>query len=727
MKKIALLLAGVLLMGSIAAASNNSIVTQAQTTTRGEESGVLQEENLYKEAMDALEEELQKESVMAVVYMAEEYPLYSLPGQTGCKLADIPSGTTVYIEDVAFEDSKEYSAGFEAWYQVRVPLTEGVFVGYVDRSHLAISDEDFLQWEESYGTDPAIYEMDRYTDGAVTYTDVQQFPASYQSALMALKSTYPKWIFVPQNLNLDWNYVVQEEMKGGRSLISTSKGDYMYTTVHSPGWGYATEGALKYYMDPRNGLTQDRVFQFEQLTYNGTYHTENALKIFLNNTFMGNGALMPQTALTYSYGIWAIGANAVNTSPFHLASRIYQEQGRGTSPLISGTYPGYEGYYNFFNVKASGSTNEEIYVNGLTYAKNAGWTDGYKSILGGAELLAKSYIGVGQDTLYLQKYDMVGTLFTHQYMQNIMAPTSEGISTYKMYRDSNALDNTFVFKIPVYNNMPESACPEPTATPTPTPTPIVTPAPRPTPDAETVAKVEAFVERMYTVALGREADASGVDYWTDLLVSYVADGAGIARGFLLGSELVSKNYSNAEYVEVLYKTIMSRDADDAGLSYWKGILDAGTTREAVLAGFVNSNEFDTLCMNYSISRGYMREDGSILNPGIYMFASRLYSKILGRVGDKDGKEYWALQIVNKECLPEEAAQSFFWSAEYVNKQTSNEEYIRALYATFMDRDADSEGIAYWQQVLAGGVSRDDVLKSFAQSTEFRGIMASYGL
>lgn len=41
-------------------------------------------------------------------------------------------------------------------------------------------------------------------------------------------------------------------------------------------------------------------------------------------------------------------AKSSGVSAYHIASRIKQEQGKkGTSPLISGTYSGYEGYYNY--------------------------------------------------------------------------------------------------------------------------------------------------------------------------------------------------------------------------------------------------------------------------------------------------------------------------------------------------------------------------------------------
>ena len=219
-------------------------------------------------------------------------------------------------------------------------------------------------------------------------------------------------------------------------------------------------------MDPRNSLHENAIFQFEQLTYNESYHTEAAVETFLKNTFMNSNSPAPKTDMTFSHIFWAIGAEQ-QVSPFHLAARVYQEQGQGTSPLISGNYPGYEGYYNYFNISASGSTNEQVITNGLNYARNNGWDNAYASILGGANVISANYIKKGQDTLYLQKFNVSTTasnpVYTHQYMQNIAAPTSEALSMKKLYESAGALENTFVFKIPVYENMPASPCPMPTS------------------------------------------------------------------------------------------------------------------------------------------------------------------------------------------------------------------------------------------------------------------------
>ena len=418
------------------------------------------------EARGVLADILEKKDVMALVYLTDEYKVRSEASAWSSQVTTVSSGQTVHIVDM------EMTTDYEAWIKVVFSKQDVSYTGYIERSFLACSDELFLQWEMEYGMNPGAYAA-MFTTGDLdeqTYADIEQFPESYQAALTALKEAHPNWVFVKMDTGLEWDVVVAEELYGGRSLVPTSLSGALQEGKYSKGWAYATEEALEYYLDPRNGLTESGIFQFEQLTYNASYHEncEPALQSFLDNTFMkGNvpGWNPTDKEGTYAYAFWVIG-KAMNISPFHLASRVYQEQGQGTSPLISGTYPGYEGYYNYFNIGASGSTDQAVIESGLTYAKNANppWNSHYYALHFGAQILGSNYINKGQDTLYLQKFDVDGSysgMYWHQYMQNICAPTSEAKSIRKLYEEVGAIDNVFVFKIPVYNNMPES-CPLPT-------------------------------------------------------------------------------------------------------------------------------------------------------------------------------------------------------------------------------------------------------------------------
>lgn len=415
-----------------------------------------EEEVHIGEAREALRVLLQEHNVMALVYLADNYTVRSTPDAEGETVVTVPSGQQVLIRDVVL--TQEY----EPWVQVQLYHQETEYTGYIERSFLACSDERFLEWEMLYGMNP--YSMLMTVDGASGgYKDVEQFPESYRAALKALKDAHPQWIFVKQNTGLNWADVVANEMTGARSLIPASFPEYMQNGLYSKSWAYASEDTLKYYLDPRNWLTESSIFQFEQLTYNESYQTEAGVQGFLKGSFMEG--IIPNLEITYAKTFWAVGKE-LGVSPIHLACRVYQEQGKnGTSPLISGTYPGYEGYYNYFNIGASGDTDEKVYTSGLQKAKEENWNNGYASIAGGAKIISANYILKGQDTLYLQKFDVDGSyngLYWHQYMQNICAPSSEGSNVRKLYEGAGAINNPFVFRIPVYNNMPAAACAKPT-------------------------------------------------------------------------------------------------------------------------------------------------------------------------------------------------------------------------------------------------------------------------
>ena len=153
-------------------------------------------------------------------------------------------------------------------------------------------------------------------------------------------------------------------------------------------------------------------------------------------------------------------------NPYILASMILVEQGKqGTGRSISGTVSGYTGYYNFFNIEAYQSGSMDAVTRGLWWASQSGsygrpWNSREKSIIGGAKWYGDNYPGRGQNTLYLKKFNVQGSNpYTHQYMTNIQAAASEGAELAKI----SSLKNTALeFSIPVFKNMPEGPCAQPT-------------------------------------------------------------------------------------------------------------------------------------------------------------------------------------------------------------------------------------------------------------------------
>lgn len=295
------------------------------------------------------------------------------------------------------------------------------------------------------------------------------FPESYLPSLLALHEKYPDWTFEAVKTGLDWNYVIEKESRLGWNMVQNSQNDSrksvaagaynwytnQWTILDGSSWVAASSEYIAYCMDPRNFLDEESIFQFERLSYSQNY-SKAGVEAVLNNTFMSKAVTDTDgSTLNYADAFMEIG-QAVGVSPYHLAGRVKQEQGlTGSSSMISGTYKGYQGYFNYFNFGAYGVTTDKVVQNGLAYAKAKGWNTRYKSLLGGATLLAESYIAKGQDTLYFQKFNVVNkdALFSHQYMANVSAAITEGRSTAKGYTDKQ---QKFVFRIPVYENMPES-------------------------------------------------------------------------------------------------------------------------------------------------------------------------------------------------------------------------------------------------------------------------------
>lgn len=317
----------------------------------------------------------------------------------------------------------------------------------------------------------------------------QGFPSSYIEALQALHEKYPKWTFKAYQTGIDWSTAVDNEGKVGLNLISNSRsGDWKsqeegaynaatgtYIPFDGSSWVTASEKAVRYYMDPRNFLTESGIFQFESLEYQKDIQDQNGVENVLKNTPMYKASYEytddTGKSVTTTYSNTFMDAAALSgVSPYHLASRVKQEVVTGPTSMsssVSGTVKGYEGIYNFYNIGANNSTKAGGAVaNGLAWANKdttymRPWTTQYKAIVGGAQYLGSNYINIGQNTLYLQKFNVTANnTYNHQYMSNIEAPWSEALKTAEAYGTDKA-DMSLVFSIPVYSGMPSVVCPSP--------------------------------------------------------------------------------------------------------------------------------------------------------------------------------------------------------------------------------------------------------------------------
>lgn len=375
------------------------------------------------------------------------------------------TGTVSYGDSLTILSETTDSSGAK-WYKISC----GNVTGYVSAAYVQLTSSG------SQGSSDADFE---------SYMTKQGFPESYKPYLRKLHEQHPKWIFTAQKLGVDWNTALKEECVVGRNLVHSSalaswksmeKGAYDFNGGYWYGldgsWVAASKEIIMYYMDPRNFLNDTYIFMFENQSYDSSYQTESGVKTILADTFMSGSYTCPDTKKKYTYSqTFMDAAKKSGVSPYHLASRCRNEQGVNGAPQSLGTVKGYENYFNFFDIQAYATSTMTAAEMGCKYAKTTNptyllpWTNQYKSIVGGSIFLGTGYITKGQDTLYLQKFDMVdggNGLYYHQYMTCVFGQANEAISLKNAY-SQDILNSAMEFKIPVYNNMPDKLCPKPTS------------------------------------------------------------------------------------------------------------------------------------------------------------------------------------------------------------------------------------------------------------------------
>lgn len=290
--------------------------------------------------------------------------------------------------------------------------------------------------------------------------DFEQKYPGYTEVLNNMIKSHPNWTFKLYETGLDWETVINSEYQGHwsspKNLVPSNYSSEWICSIcgtreydTSGRWYCASRGAIEHVMDPRNSVTEGNIFQYLLLANDTNITKEQVTAMASKISYLNNQEIIN--------GIYE-AANELNINPFYIIGKILQEQGSGASALCSGQgYNGqFIGYYNLFNVKASGNGTEEVILNGLSYAKECGWDTPKKSIEGGIGLI-KNYITRGQDTLYYQKFNVTySPYYANQYAQNIFDSQSIGQRLKGYYMEADLIESNFIFEVPLYMNMPSS-------------------------------------------------------------------------------------------------------------------------------------------------------------------------------------------------------------------------------------------------------------------------------
>lgn len=361
----------------------------------------------------------------------------------------------------------------------------------------------------------------RYFEGAAEeyYQSLlaQGFPEDYARPLTELHLLHPEWSFTPLLITEEkplyrWNYIIEQETKDAETNLISGLDDYRayrHSTnkeTYDSGYYQASTDAVEYFMDPRNFLNETDVFQFYDLSAAHSVGLGEVSAV-LAGTFMADARL--ENGKTYAEYFLEVGQE-LGVNPVYLAVKARQEQGvEGVSPVLGGECgsllaeyyqngtqtsesgnkvlaptEGFtsdellalNGYYNLFNIKASGNGLFTIYYNAMTRAQEGSehmteawgspaWNTLWKSLYGGTYTIKTSFIDRYQNTIYLQKFNVDSRAgdrnFWGQYMQNVAGSLTESRTLFGAFASSGVLDGPCSFVIPVYGGMPNDPCADP--------------------------------------------------------------------------------------------------------------------------------------------------------------------------------------------------------------------------------------------------------------------------
>ncbi len=170
-----------------------------------------------------------------------------------------------------------------------------------------------------------------------------------------------------------------------------------------------------------------------------------------------------------------------------------------------------------------------------------------------------------------------------------------------------------------------------------------------------------------------------------------------ANGLAVGVKDNDVFTDNKLFVMQMYRDTLFREAEDAGLAYWKDLMDNGTLNRAQVAEhFLNSVEFEDMA-------------GTL---------ARMYMGAFDRLPDNAGMTYW-MKDMHAGMTAAEVAQNFAGSTEFkdIYGALGNAELVGQLVQNILQRQATQEEIGTWTGKLEAGASHGELLLGLSNSDE----------
>ncbi|NOQ63187.1 MAG: DUF4214 domain-containing protein [Methyloprofundus sp.] len=232
---------------------------------------------------------------------------------------------------------------------------------------------------------------------------------------------------------------------------------------------------------------------------------------------------------------------------------------------------------------------------------------------------------------------------------------------------------------------------------------------------------QQFINNFYRTILGREADASGFTFWLEIMpktsVTETALGFYNSRGILSSSE------DNIGFIKMLFRSLLWREANPEELAYWQSQLDNGFLRPLAVHAIVQSSEFKTLTDNAGL-KNYTENEQQTFK--VSALLRRFYVSILLREPDLAGLNSHIsglLSYENSHTYVTNFVTMLFNSPEFTQQNYTALTFLNISYQSLLQRAPDIGGQNFWlYQLTEENLPREELIRSFVKSQEFESLL-----
>ena len=143
------------------------------------------------------------------------------------------------------------------------------------------------------------------------------------------------------------------------------------------------------------------------------------------------------------------------------------------------------------------------------------------------------------------------------------------------------------------------------------------------------------------------------------------------------------------------------------------------------ANGINTRAATTVASIYSTNRNLPAH--MIRTAVLNNFVDRMYTQIIGRPCDIQGRDAWVKGLSDGSTKPADVVRGLINTTEFANRNMNNTQFVTMLYNATLDRDPDTAGLNNWVNALNNGTSRDTVVNAFLGTSDFTNLCATYGL